>query len=174
LRGEKGGRPKNESGLRTVLQLRAIPKRLYAVHPVKLAQALGDELPNGREVVCRLEADLRSPAGDPLKLFKLPCDVPAEVLQRTRQALRLLVAKTPLPVSELTLWLISQAYCSSGVDVAGVVGGLTEAGAVRVGEDGCVEYVALGEEARADALGRLPYSRPWPLEKPKRKEAEAE
>lgn len=166
--------PKTEEKLRGVLQRRAIPRSLYAVHPAKLAEALGSALPMAAEVVGKLEAALCAPGADPLGLFRAPREVPKEVLERSRRSLARLPAKPPLQSWELARWLISQAFCPLQLGMEVVVQGLVKAGALKLGGDGCVEYLALGDETREGAKGDLPYSRPWPLEKPKQVDGEKE
>jgi len=164
LRGERGGRPRTVDALRGVLVRRAIPRSLYAVHPAKLASALGEALPGAEEAVRYLELCLAAPPADPLQLFSAAGGaVPGAALQRVRRDLARLLGQGKLGQRACGPWLVSQAACPVDVDVEAVVQGLKEAGAINLGEDGAVQYLALGDESKAEARNKAAYLLPWPL-----------
>eukprot|EP00746_Dinoflagellata_sp_MGD_P161836 gnl/MRDRNA2_/MRDRNA2_89123_c0_seq1.p1 gnl/MRDRNA2_/MRDRNA2_89123_c0~~gnl/MRDRNA2_/MRDRNA2_89123_c0_seq1.p1 ORF type:complete len:277 (+),score=44.70 gnl/MRDRNA2_/MRDRNA2_89123_c0_seq1:59-832(+) len=167
LRTQHGGRPKTVDALRRVLQRHSIPRKNFVLHPVSLAHAVGDMLPQKDAILRKLEARLRAPALDPLNLFSDPFVVPQVCIERVRRDLSPLVSKGTIKKPEQFLdWLVSQAYCSRLVEVDTVVMGLIELGALIVDDNGVVWYIDAMADWNGDVAVFLPYLQPWLLECP--------
>merc|ERR1712032_1240048 len=135
LCSQHGGRPKNEATLSKVLLRRTVPKKLYVVHPVRLAAAMGETLPS--EAVQHLEMRLQTPLSDPLCICENPLpEIPANVVNRVRRDFARRTAKGVK--GQWEVWLTSQAFMPVDVDSSAVVKGLEEEGSLKIREDGSV------------------------------------
>lgn len=167
LRTQHGGRPKHLDALRVVLQRHSIPKKNYVLHPLSLAHAVRDVLPQRDAVLRKLETRLREPAVDPLNLFRDPCGIPSACLERVHRDLKCLISKSVFKRPEqLVDWLVSQSYCSTLVHVHDVIMGLVELGALVVDNDRTVWYIDAMADWKGDVALFLPYLKPWLLECP--------
>merc|ERR1711988_969012 len=85
----KGGRPSTQEKLELMLTQKVLPQYVYALHPGRLARALGDALPQAQGVLNILEDSLLPPTHDPFSLFRQPYDeVPPGAVKRVKLLLK--------------------------------------------------------------------------------------
>eukprot|EP00928_Gymnodinium_smaydae_P074128 TRINITY_DN57193_c0_g1_i1.p1 TRINITY_DN57193_c0_g1~~TRINITY_DN57193_c0_g1_i1.p1 ORF type:complete len:588 (+),score=67.05 TRINITY_DN57193_c0_g1_i1:49-1764(+) len=162
LMKQRGGRPGSEANLRRQLLCRVLNKKVWVIHPGRLAQELAAKqiLPDGTAEM--LAERLQAPLVDPLNLFGCPTLLNGKFLERCVDFARARISHLTSGSSQLPwLSLLTSLACIrlvACVDIDVLLQRLSQSGFLEIQEDGSVKYLQLKDDC-SDC--NPAYSKPW-------------